>query len=347
MASVAPFTHAITAAKSAARSRSSSTALMATGITSAALGLTAGWVAHRARRAEQEYPRRGAFVNVRGMPMRYLERGQGRPVVLLHGNVVHAEDFVASGLLDRLAQEHRVIAFDRPGFGLTGRPRGHLWTPAAQAELLREALATLGVTDAVVLGHSWGALVALELALQSTSVRKLILVSGYYFPTPRLDVAIASPAAIPLVGAVLRYTVSPLVARATLSKTVAAMFAPQPVPSNFLPMLSREMLVRPSQIRANAQDAAFMIPAAAGLTHRYADLTLPVSIFAGDADRVVDVDAHARRLHAELDHSELHVLPHVGHMAHYAALDEIAAAATRESRGHTMLAAARTPSGMA
>jgi pimeloyl-ACP methyl ester carboxylesterase len=120
--------------------------------------------------------------------------------------------------------------------------------------------------------------------------------------------------------------VSPVMARMTLNKTVKAMFAPQPVPPDFLPKLSREMLVRPSQLRADAQDGALMIPAAVALRKRYAEVDVPVAIFAGDADRVVDFDAHTRKLHGELRNSELHVVPGAGHMAHYAAPDKIVAA---------------------
>jgi len=232
-----------------------------------------------------------------------------------------------SGLVQRLAKHHRVLAFDRPGFGHSERPRDRLWTAAEQAKLVHGAFSQLGVVQPIVLGHSWGTLVALELALRaSAAVQKLVLVSGYYFPTARVDVAIAAPPAIPLIGDILRYTVSALAARLMLNKTVKAMFAPQPVPPQFLPALSREMLVRPVQIRANAEDAAFMIPAVVGLQKRYVEVTAPAVIFAGEADPVVQPDAHAGRLHSELSNSALHVLPSVGHMTHYVAQEEIVAA---------------------
>jgi len=104
------------------------------------------------------------------------------------------------------------------------------------------------------------------------------------------------------------------------------MFAPQPVPANFLSLLGREMLVRPKQIQADSQDAVFMIPGAARLSKHYREIKAPVVIIAGDDDRVVDVDAHSRKLHEEIPHSELMVFPDVGHMAHYASADLVASA---------------------
>ena len=105
----------------------------------AALAAAAVWNNARARRAERDHPPRGRFLEVDGVRLHYLERGAGPPVVLLHGNVVTAEDYLWSGVLDRVAERHRVVAIDRPGFGYSDRPHGRLWTPAAQASLLRHA----------------------------------------------------------------------------------------------------------------------------------------------------------------------------------------------------------------
>ncbi len=51
------------------------------------------------------------------------------------------QDFKSSGLIDLAAKNYRVIVFDRPGFGHSDRPRDVIWTPDAQAELIKDALA--------------------------------------------------------------------------------------------------------------------------------------------------------------------------------------------------------------
>src|SRR5512141_3143741 len=84
---------------------------------------SAAWVERRARRAERENPPTGNLMDVDGVQLHYVERGDGPPVVLIHGNAVSHRDFIASGLINRLAVNHRVIAFDRPGFGHSSRPR--------------------------------------------------------------------------------------------------------------------------------------------------------------------------------------------------------------------------------
>ncbi len=78
------------------------------------------------------------------------------------------------------------------------------------------------------------------------------------------------------------------------------------------------MLLRPSQIKAAAEDAAAMTPAAERLQGRYASLEMPVTIFAGAGDKIVDPKAHAARLHDELPRSTFVLAPGAGHMVHHA-----------------------------
>jgi pimeloyl-ACP methyl ester carboxylesterase len=83
--------------------------------------------------------------------------------------------------------------------------------------------------------------------------------------------------------------------------------------------------VRPGQIRAESQDGVAMIPGAFAIRHRYQELTIPVVIMAGTKDRVVSPKQPAR-LHAQIPHSVLRLVPDVGHMLHYAVPEEVAEA---------------------
>ena len=288
---------------------------------------TAIWVEMRARRIERRYPPRGRTITVDGIPLHYVERGNGPAVVLIHGNLVTLDDMDASGLVGRLAVDHRVLAFDRPGFGHSPRPRDRLWTPATQARVLHEAMKALGVEQAVVVGHSMGALIATSLALDfPDAVSRLVLLGGYYYPKLRLDVLLIAPVAFPVVGDVLRHTAAAVASRMSLKLAVKAMFAPNEVPPNYLRAVPREMLVRPQQLRANAEDATFMTPAASRNAKRYGELRMPVTILAGADDAIVNPEDHAMRLHAEVAGSRLVIVPGAGHMVHHDAPAEVVAA---------------------
>lgn len=286
---------------------------------------TAIWVEAQARQAERDNPPAGDLIDIDGVDLHYVERGEGPPVVLLHGNTVTHADFIASGLMDGLARNHRVIAFDRPGFGHSSRPRDRFWTPAAQADVFCAALERLGVERPAVVGHSMGSMVAMAMALNHPeNVRSLVLIGGYFYPSLRVDALLTAPVALPVLGDVMRYTVTALTGRLMLKKMAKSLFAPKALPDNFFPLISREMMLRPVQLRANAEDAAFMVPAANTLSKRYGELVLPITLISGEDDLVVDPQAHSVRLHNELPHSELHLIRGTGHMAHYAAQDLVA-----------------------
>lgn len=280
-----------------------------------------------ARATERRHPPAGRFVEVDGVRLHLVDRGSGPPVVLLHGNGGMVEDWEASGLLDALARRHRVIAFDRPGFGHSARPRGTGWTVPAQAGLLLRALRQVGVRRPVLVGHSWGALAALWMALEDPSaVAGLVLLSGYYVPQPRIDLALLSVPATPILGGLLCHTASPLLGWLLVRPLIRRLFAPQLVDPRFRDRFPIAMALRPSAIRASAEDTAGMIPAAAGLIARCGELAMPVVIVAGADDGQVDTAAHSRTLHARVPGSRLVVLDGVGHMPHYAAPDRIAEA---------------------
>jgi pimeloyl-ACP methyl ester carboxylesterase len=279
-----------------------------------------------ARNAENDNPPAGQFLDVNGVRLHYVERGSGAPLVLLHGNGSMIQDFESSGLIDLAAQNYRVIVFDRPGFGHSERPRNVVWTPAAQAELINSALHQLGVSHVIVLGHSWGASVAVALALKYPQlVQGLVLASGYYYPTLRPDVVALSAPAVPLAGDVLGHTLSPLVSRVMWPLLMAKIFGPRPVPKKF-DGFPKEMALRPSQIRASAAESALMIPDAFYFRDEYANLKMPVVIVAGDEDRLVDIDAQSTRLHRDIPQSSFHRVPRTGHMVHQTATNVVMSA---------------------
>lgn len=298
----------------------------------AALGAAVLYNRQRAGAAERATPPMGQFLNVDGVRLHYIQRGQGDPIVLIHGNGTMIQDFTVSGLVDRLASRYRVIVFDRPGYGHSSRPR-QLWTPRAHATLFQRALKQLGVEQAVVLGHSWGTLVAVALALEYPAlVRSLVLASGYYYPTLRADTFLFSPPAIPVIGDAMRYTISPLIARAMLPGLIKQMFAPAEVPERFGRQFPREMMLRPSQLRAAAEDAALMTPSVMEVQHHYRELQMPVTIITGADDQIANVGRQSERLHQELPQSEFIALSDLGHMVHHLAPDAVASAVERSAK---------------
>jgi pimeloyl-ACP methyl ester carboxylesterase len=278
--------------------------------------------------AEKRNPPIGKFIECDGVRLHYIERGDiGAPcVVLFHGNGSMIQDFTISGLIDRLATHSRVICFDRPGFGFSQRPRSRIWTAAEQASLFAKAFDRLGVRNPVLLGHSWGTLVALGLALRDDQdIAGLVLASGYYFATPRWDVWMMSAPAIPIAGDIFRYTIAPIISWAIMPVMLRKLFAPREVPQEFKQNFPLSLAVRPKQLRAAAEESALLIPVASEFQNRYHGLRCPVRIFHGIEDKVIEAE-QARRLERALRRSLLHLVDDAGHMVTYADTREIAQA---------------------
>lgn len=275
--------------------------------------------------SERRHPPRGRFIAVDGVRLHYLDRGAGPPIVLLHGNGAMAEDWEASTVFARLEGDHRVIAFDRPGFGYTPRTHDRIWTASRQAELIAAAMRLLDLGPAIVVGHSWGSIVACELALQwPAQVRRLVLLSGFYYPQARMDVAVMGPTAMPVLGDLIANTISPPLGWLLRRKVFRALFAPAPVTARFNARFPVGLSLRPKQIRAVAKDTELMIPAATMLEGRRAELAMPVAIMAAPGDMVVDFSRHSGRLHADIPGSDLHRVEGAGHMIHHTAPAEVA-----------------------
>jgi pimeloyl-ACP methyl ester carboxylesterase len=299
-------------------------AFLATGATLAASALYARW---RTAQAEKQHPPHGEFIEVDRVRLHYIDRGQGRPVVLLHGEGSMVEDFETSGLIDTLAQTNRVIAFDRPGYGYSDRPDYRNHDPRAQAALLRQALLRLRVSCPVIVGHSWGAMVAVWMGLMNPAdVRGLVLMSGYYYPSLRLDVPLRSLPAVPGIGRLMRYSLTPVTTRMLWRPLQRRMFGPQPTPQRFLDQYPTWLSLRASQLEAAGNESMMMVSAARELGQQYARLKVPVTLLAGEADRMVNTRAQTERLHQALRTSHLHVIAGAGHMLHHEALNEVVVA---------------------
>lgn len=241
-----------------------------------------------ARGAERRNPPRGRFVEVEGQRLHVLEQGDGPTILLLHGAFFGASDWVHAGIMDGLAERGRVLAFDRPGYGWSPRPRNRRCRAEDQAALIAAALDALDAWPAAVIGHSYGATVALALALaRPRQVHGLALLSGYYDPVLRADSMLYAPASVPLIGDAIAATLLPTTTRLSWSVIERRLFEPAPVSESFRaePL---DLTFRPSQMRASAQDISGLPAAARRLAQPAGDVSAPILLLAGDGDRIID-----------------------------------------------------------
>lgn len=128
------------------------------------------------------------FEDVDGVSTRVYEAGSGAPLLLLHGG--HYGSLYSldcwSLVLDALARQRRVVAFDRLGQGYTTTPeRDEDLTVGASLDHTAALMRRLDSGPVDVIGHSRGGLIALLLALRSPElVRRIVLVSSHSAAPP-------------------------------------------------------------------------------------------------------------------------------------------------------------------
>ncbi|AGA59432.1 putative hydrolase or acyltransferase of alpha/beta superfamily [Thermobacillus composti KWC4] len=280
-------------------------------------GLTAAlWLYNRIRSAQAEaaFPPAGSFITVEGTKLHYIRKGEGTPVVLLHGGVLRANDF--DQVVERAAAcGYEAIAFDRPGYGYSERPPRA--TPADQARLIHGALKQMGVEKPIIVGHSWSGLLALTYALHyPDDVSGVVTLAGAMYkeeyPAEHGD-PISRLAAAPVVGPIFVNTVpgSPL-GMALARSSVRQAFAPEPVPAGYREA-ALELWLRPGQFRANREDILAFVPAALEAGRRYREIRCPVVIAVGEEDPY-GTREQAARLKRDIPHAELREIPRVAHM---------------------------------
>ena len=124
-------------------------------------------------------PKDATYLEVEGTRVRYVDVGEGPPVVLLHGFASSIENWLT--VMPKLVQDHRVIAIDLRGFGWTDRPVAD-YSPAAQAKLLKAVLDERKVNKVSIVAHSWGSSVALAFALEyPAQVDRLALYDAWVY----------------------------------------------------------------------------------------------------------------------------------------------------------------------
>lgn len=290
------------------------------------------------KRIERRFPPRGRFIKAAGIEIHYLEMGpeapEGAAIVLVHGASGNLGDMAAS-LMPALAEEHRVIAFDRPGHGWSERPREPgISDPAAQARVLHEALGRLGVTRPVLLGHSWGGAVATAYALEfPDALSGLLVLAGATHVWEGEMAWYHKLVATPVAGWLFLHMLLGPGGQLLMGPGVRGVFAPDNAPEGYAVAIGLPLLFRPEHFRANSADSSLLRSYLAGQSKRYGEIKTPTIIITGNRDRTVWAKLHSYALHEQIAGSELIKLVGVGHMPHYVRPDVVIDALTRLARG--------------
>lgn len=271
---------------------------------------------------EARYLPEGNIVQVDGRDVHVLVRGDNGPdLVLVHGAGANVRDMTSS-IVDELASRYRVFIVDRPGHGWTdvapdlkGLFVSDGESPVSQARLLSRAVSQLGAERPIVMGHSFGGAVAMAWALEA-EVAALAIISGVTLPWPGdIDISYRVLGS-GLGGAVLPPLGAAFVTRDYVEGVLEGTFAPQGVPQDYFQRSGVPLAIRRDTLRANNRQVKHLRRNVVEQSARYDEITVPIEILHGTADKTVFPEIHATPLAERLPNATATLIDGLGHMPH-------------------------------
>jgi pimeloyl-ACP methyl ester carboxylesterase len=255
------------------------------------------------------------FIEINGLDIHVKKRGQGEPVfVLLHGFAASLYSWHA--VMEPLSQLGTVIAYDRPGFGLSEHPltwKGqNPYSPETQEELVIGLLDHFGIRRAILVGNSAGGTISMQVALENPErVIALILVDAAVYHGG------GAPGWVqPLLATPQMRRLGPLITRQILAHGRSLIKLAWHDP-DLLPAEMVEYYLKPFKVEN--WDKSFweftLASQPTGIVDRLSEITLPVLVITGDDDRIVPT-ADSIRLYRELPNASLEVIQNAGHVPH-------------------------------
>jgi len=278
---------------------------------------------------QRSYPQRGEAIEVSGARLNVVDLGRrpssDLPIVMIHGASSNLE-VMRQPLGELLAKRHRVILIDRPGHGWSSRKSETDSTPEIQARMIAEALDRLGIGRAILVVHSWSGALGARLALDEPErLAGLVMLAPVTHPWRGGVGRYNNVVTAPVIGQLLAYTITLPLGLMLAEPGARNVFLPQTMPARFVQDTATPLLLRPREFLANARDLVTLKQAVIEQAPRYGEIRLPVTILAGDADKTVSTEIHARAFARAVPQTRLVVLEGVGHMVPQAAAERVIA----------------------
>jgi len=128
-----------------------------------------------------EYPVESNYASLGPGTLHYVDEGDGRPIVMLHGNPTWS--FLYRHLIDGFSGEYRCIVPDYFGFGLSEKPPEWSYLPRDHARVIEQLLAELDVTDVTLVVHDWGGPIGFNYAsVHPDNVHSLVIMDTFMWP---------------------------------------------------------------------------------------------------------------------------------------------------------------------
>ena len=145
-----------------------------------------------------EYPFDKNAFKKDGFQLNYVDEGEGRAIVMLHGNPTWS--FYYRNVIKELKGSFRCLALDNMGCGLSDKPQGYDYILSQHIENAVSWIKELELDSFDLMVHDWGGAIGMGVAKElSSKIGKVIILNTAAFHVPRIPLRI-SVCRIPFVG---------------------------------------------------------------------------------------------------------------------------------------------------
>ncbi|HUI91712.1 MAG TPA: alpha/beta fold hydrolase [Chitinivibrionales bacterium] len=147
-----------------------------------------------------QFPWTDQFISVNGIRTRFVQAGAGPDIILVHGLGGSCEQWCKN--IDYLARSHRVVCFDLPGHGKSGKPRDTAYSLEWLSRFLGDFAAGMGCGKFSLMGLSLGGGACLRYTLDNPATVDRIVLTAAAALGPRLGLPLRLAASIPFAARV-------------------------------------------------------------------------------------------------------------------------------------------------
>ncbi len=266
------------------------------------------------KKAEQLLPPAGSFAKLGSTRLNYVDQGQGPAIVMIHGIAGNLQNFTY-GLATPLAQTHRVICIDRPGYGYSKRSFNADTSLEAQADIIVSLLDHLQIESAVFVGHSLGGTISLAAAQRHPDrVRALALIAPLtHLPEAHIPAFKALDLPSPLIRFILGWTLAIPGTLYRMSLSLKIIFGPERAPRDFAIRGGGILSLKPQTFITASSDVQNAIQSMPAIEAAYANMKTPVHVLFAHEDRILDCKQNGEDLPSRIPGAQI-TLVSGGHM---------------------------------
>ena len=260
------------------------------------------------------------FVSVQGENLRYIQKGEGRDILFIHGTPGSIDSW--NTVFEPLSKDFRITAYDRPGHGYSSANQCD-YTIAQNASIVEGLIKELKLKDPLIVGHSYGGSIIAHLATKSNLpiTSKLVIVDSPLFghQSGGLYQLVSTPILGKVIALLSKYTIG----ESKVAEGVQSLFVsfPEDQEDDFL-AARKKLWTQPKVTYSTSKERMNYDENLIAIHPSYSSITHDITIITG-VDEQKTLHADCTRLKEELPKANLFVLENTGHFIQFEKTTEV------------------------